>query len=518
MRDGLRERLLDSIGHDLPAALVVFLVALPLCLGIALASGAPLFSGLVAGVVGGVVAGTLSKSPVSVSGPAAGLSTVVLSSIQGLGSFDVFLVCVVWAGVIQLILGYLNVGTIGYFIPYSVIKGMLSAIGLILILKQLPHAAGYDRDFEGDESFFQRDGQNTFSEVFEAFQYFSLVAVLIALVSLFIMVYWDSIRMRISVLKFVPAPLVVVLVAVLINVSLRYWLPGSELGNQHLVNLPGFDGGSGFSSLFTFPDWQHLFDSQVLGIGLTIALIASLESLLSVEASDRMDPYRRSTPLNDELKAQGATNLISGILGGLPVTAVIVRSAANVQAGARTKVSTITHGVLLALSVLAFPQVLKEIPLACLAGILLVLGYKLLAPGQFKSMFQKGPEHYLPFVVTVAGILLSDILVGIGIGLSVAIFFVLKSNYRTAIILVNNDDLYMLKFTKDVSFVHKSSLRLALLKVPVGASLIIDETRSHIIDPDIRETIDEYIVEAPLRSIKVELKRNNTINGHALQH
>lgn len=507
MKDRISQGLLSQSVYDLPASLVVFLVALPLCLGIALASGAPLASGLIAGVVGGLVAGSVSKSNVSVSGPAAGLSTVVFASINELGSFQLFLSAVVIAGAIQLVLGFLRVGSVGYFVPHSVIKGMLSAIGLILILKQVPHAVGYDRDFEGDETFFQGDGQNTFTEIIEAWQYLTAGAAIIAGVSLLIMIYWDRIRYRTRALQFVPAPLVVVLIAVLLNFLFREFLPGFYLSGNHLVSLPGFEGWASAANVFTAPDWTGFAILPVWRIAITIALIASLESLLSVEACDRLDPLHRTTPLNRELKAQGITNMLSGLVGGLPVTAVIVRSSANIQAGAKSKASAIFHGVWLLVSVFTFPHWLELIPLASLAGILIHVGFKLAAPGVFADMYARGKEQFLPFLVTLSAILLSDILIGILIGLVISVFFVLKSNYRTAIILVNNDNLYMLKFTKDVSFMHKSSLKMALQSIPEGASLMIDESKWTVVDSDIRETIDDFVQEAPKRSIQVEVRK-----------
>ncbi len=499
---------LDNLSHDIPAALVVFLVALPLCLGIALASGAPLFSGLIAGVVGGVVAGFLSKSPLSVSGPAAGLATIVLGSIQELGSFPLFLLAVVLAGIIQVILGFLRAGTIGHFFPVSVIKGMLAAIGLILILKQVPHALGYDADFEGDESFFQMDNQNSFTEILKAVDYITPGAIVVSIGSLLILVLWTMpFIQKFAWTKFIPAPLIVVAMGIGLNLLFTNYLPDFAIKESHLVNLGGFDGLRSLGGVITFPDLGGLADLRVYQIAVTIALVASIESLLSIEATDKLDPYRRITPLNAELKAQGAANIVSGMFGGLPVTAVIVRSSANIIAGARTKSSAILHGFFLVAVVLAFPFFLQQIPLACLAGILLVVGYKLNTPELYRSTYRKGVDQFLPFLVTIAAILLSDLLTGIAIGVLVAIFFVLKTNFQTAMIVVNTDSQFLIKFTKDVSFVHKSSLRKALEKIPEKSMVIIDGTKSQFLDADIIETIEDFMLSAPTKSIEVEIKK-----------
>lgn len=502
-------RPVDNLVHDIPASLVVFLVALPLCLGIALASGAPLFSGLIAGITGGIVGGFLSKSPVSVSGPAAGLTSIVIASISDLGSFSVFLTCVVIAGVIQLVLGFLKAGTIGHFFPAAVVKGMLAAIGLILILKQIPHALGYDADFEGDEAFFQMDGQNTFTEIVNSIFNPTPGAIVICLVSIVILYLLSTDRVRrIKLFNFIPGPLVVVVIGIVANVIFSRFIPFLDIREAHMVDLPEFN--SIFDkSLWIMPDINAVSNPKVYVIALTLAIVASLETLLSLEAADKLDPLKRVTPLNHELKSQGIANIVSGILGGLPLTAVIVRTSANVQAGARTKTSTIMHGILLALMVFLFPKVLEAIPLASLAAILLMVGYKLTTPALFKEMYRKGKDQFFPFIVTVVAILFTDLLTGIFIGILVAVFFVLKTNFKSAFILVNNDDQYLLKFTKDVSFVHKSSLRNALDRVPKRSSLIIDGSKSQFLDADIVETIEDFIKSSVTRKIRVELKKTH---------
>ena len=510
MEEKISFRPMDNLAHDVPASIVVFLVALPLCLGIALASGAPLFSGLVAGIVGGVVAGLISRSPVSVSGPAAGLTTIVLASITELGSFSLFLSCVIIAGLIQIALGFIKAGTIGHFFPIAVVKGMLAAIGLILILKQVPHALGYDVDFEGDENFLQPDGENTFSEIISAAGQLSPGAIVVCGISLAILYFWTQLALKkIKWISYFPAPLVVVLLGIGLNYFFQEFVSALEIRESHLVSLPDFSGFRDVGQFLTLPDFNGLLNPRIYVIAITLALVASLETLLSIEAVDKLDPLRRITPLNHELKSQGVTNVISGLMGGLPVTSVIVRSSANVHAGARTKTSAILHGVLLAFVVLAMPDVLKKIPLASLAAILLVLGYKLTTPELYREMYGKGKVQFLPFIITIISILLTNLLAGIFIGILVSVFFVLKTNFKSAIILVNSDSQYLLKFTKDVSFVHKSILRNALEKIPDGASLMIDGSKSQFLDADIVETIDDFIKSAVTRNITVEIKKTH---------
>lgn len=510
MSDKVSFKPLDNLAHDVPAALVVFLVALPLCLGIALASGAPLFSGLIAGVVGGIVAGSLSGSALSVSGPAAGLATIVFAAIQELQSFPLFLLAVVLAGVIQVILGLVRAGTIGHFFPVAVIKGMLAAIGLILILKQIPHALGYDADYEGDESFFQSDNENTFTEILRAFDYLTPGAILVSTISLVILISWNSRWVaRFRWTTYLPGPLVVVALGIILNYVFLQFAPSLAIQDTHLVNLGGFEGLSSLTSVIQWPDFSGLSDPRVYRIAVTIALVASIESLLSIEATDKLDPFRRLTPLNRELRAQGMSNICSGFLGGLPVTAVIVRSSANILAGGRTKTSAILHGVFLVGVVLALPGLLQRIPLASLAGVLLVVGYKLNTPDLYKTTYRKGMDQFLPFLITIAAILFTDLLVGIGIGLLVSLFFVLKTNFQTAVLVVNDHTQYLIKFTKDVSFMHKAKLRRTFEQIPPDSSVVIDGTRCQFLDADIVETIEDFVKSAPAKSIDVELKKSS---------
>jgi MFS superfamily sulfate permease-like transporter len=498
-----------NITQDLPAGVVVFLVALPLCLGVALASGAPLFSGIIAGIAGGIVVGSFSGSHLSVSGPAAGLTTIVLASITKMGSFEAFLVTVVLAGVIQFTLGILKAGTIGNYFPSSVIKGMLSAIGIILILKQIPHAVGYDKDFEGDESFFQQDGRNTFSELIQAYNYIDAGALLICILSLAILIFWESSYVKSKkIVSLLPAPLLVVIIGVLVNEVMKTTLPGWAIGSEHLVSLPVSDGFASFANQFTFPDFSSITTKECWVVAFTIAIVASLESLLSIDAVDKLDPMKRTTPLNQELRAQGIGNMISGLVGGLPVTAVIVRSTANVSAGARTKLSTITHGVLLVLTVLFIPGVLNKIPLATLAAILFQVGFKLAKPSIIINMYKKGKDQFIPFVVTILSILLTDLLIGISIGIAVGVFFVLKTNFKRSLISVNENGNHLIRLTKEVSFLNKALLRRTFNEIPNGSKVLIDGTRSTFIDQDILETINDFRESAPNRNISVELKQS----------
>ncbi len=510
MSSKISNKLSDNLAFDIPASVVVFLVALPLCLGIALASGAPLFSGVLAGVIGGVVVGSLSRSPLSVSGPAAGLTSIVFVSIQDLGSFSVFLSCVVLAGLIQVAFGFLKAGSIGHFVPVAVIKGMLAAIGLILILKQLPHAVGYDVDFEGDESFLQSDGKNTFSDILEAFNYVTPGAIVVAAISLIILVVLDSPSLkRFKIFRVFPSALLVVFVGIAINMLAKNYFPALEIQPSHLVNFSGKSETTRFVDFFTFPDFTQFGNSKVYIVAVTLALVASLESLLSIEAADKLDPFKRITPLDHELKSQGIANIVSGMVGGLPVTSVIVRTSANIASGARTKVSAITHGVFLLLAVVLIPSFLEQIPLACLAAILLVVGYKLTSITLFKEMFKKGYNQFVPFIVTVVAILFSDLLIGVFIGILVSIFFVLKTNFKSAILLVGDHDNFLVKFTKDVSFLNKASLRIVLEKIPHNSSVIIDGSNAQFIDQDIIATVEDFILSAPTKSITVELKKSN---------
>ena len=503
----------DFFKYDFPASVVVFLVALPLCLGVALASGAPLFSGLIAGVVGGIVVGSLSGSALSVSGPAAGLTVIVYMAISKLGSYEAFLLSVFFAGVMQFGFGFVRAGSIGNFFPVSVVKGLLAAVGLILILKQIPHAVGYDIDFEGDENFIQRDGRNTFSGMLDALDVLTPGAIVICLLSLLILYLWE--RPSFKKYKFfemVPGSIVVVALAILLSVLFSKYIPVLELEENQHVSVPLLSEAKGLSSYFILPDFSMLNNPAIYGTALTIAIVASLETLLSIEACDKLDPHRRITPLNRELKAQGVANAVSGLLGGLPVTSVIVRSSVNVNAGAKSKASTISHSVILLFSILAIPEILRMIPLACLAGLLISVGYKLAKPSLFREMFHKGIFQFLPFLTTVVMVVFTDLLQGVLWGVVVAVFFILKTNFNQSMILVSNGDSYLLKFTKDVSFLSKSTLRNIFLRIPPNSKMMIDGSNSIFIDQDIKEAIRDFMKYGMASNIEVELKNISLSN------
>jgi len=506
----------EALASDFSAGLVVFLVALPLCLGIALASNAPLFSGIIAGIVGGLVVGSLSGSPLSVSGPAAGLTVIVALAIGDLGSFNVFLTAVVLAGCIQFVLGIIKAGVIGLYFPSSVIKGMLAAIGLTLILKQLPHALGYDKDVEGDFSFQQVDGENTFTEIVNSINNLQWEAMIIALASVIVILFWDMPFMKRGVLgqirKFLPGPLIAVLIGSLINTFFNGAGDGLvPLSGDHLVKLPVVSSITDFPSLFQFPDFNALGNKATYVTAITLAIVASLESLLSLEATDKLDPLNRISPPNRELRAQGIGNIVSGLIGGLPVTAVIVRSSANVDAGGKTKLSAIIHGVLLSIAVLILPRLLNNIPLASLAAVLILTGYKLAKVSLFRDMAKLGPDQYLPFFVTVVAILFSDLLKGVGIGMVVAIFFILRNNYKLPYRFDPRahkaDGRILLELSEDVTFLNKGAIILTLESIPEGSHLVIDGTRTIHIDYDVLEIIYNFQDQAPVNNIKLELIR-----------
>jgi MFS superfamily sulfate permease-like transporter len=493
---------------DIPASVVVYLVALPLCLGVAVASDALPIAGIIAGIAGGIVTGFISKSHLSVSGPAAGLTAIVSGALGTLPSYEVFLLSVVLAGIFQIILGFLKAGIIGDFIPNSVIKGMLAAIGLILILKQIPHFLGYDEDPLGDEAFLQPDQQNTFSEILQAIKHPSAGAILIGLAAMGILLLFETkwIKQR-KLFTYIPGPLLVVIAGITLNSNFNTCAPNLFLKGDHLVNIPLYDSMAGLFNSLPRPDMNGFFNSSMWFTAITLAIVASLETLLSIEAVDKLDPEKALTPNNWELKAQGAGNIVSGLLGGLPITSVIVRSSANVYAGARSKVSTILHGFLLLVSILFFPQVLNKIPLAALAAILIVTGYKLAKVSLFRSMYQKGWDQFVPFTVTVGAIIVSDLLKGIAIGLLAGLFFVIRSNFKTAVFVVKDEFRYLIRFRKEVSFLNKALVKSTLEKIPDDTAVLIDATRSEFIDKDIVEVMDDFIVNAEKRNIRVYIKR-----------
>lgn len=512
-------RLTSNLRYDAPAALVVFLVALPLCLGIALASGVPLFSGIIAGAVGGIVVSAVSRSPLSVSGPAAGLTVIVVAAVQKLPTFEAFLLAVFLAGAIQILLGVARAGIIGDFIPSSVIKGMLAAIGLILILKQVPHAVGYDRDYEGDISFQQLDGENTFSSLWHLLdQQFTPGAILIALISLVFLFWWDGSSLRKKpVLQYIPGPLVVVVFGVAANMFFHSMFPSIAITPEHLVSIPVSASYQEFLGQFRFPDFSMILNRDVWISAVTIGVVASIETLLSIEAVDKLDPYKRVTPTNRELFAQGVGNMTSGLIGGMPVTSVIVRSSANVDSGARTRMSAILHGVLLLVCVIAIPTLLNQIPLSALAAILISVGYKLTKPQVFFNKYKKGWAHLIPFLVTIVAILLTDLLVGIGVGLLVGGLFVIINNYHSAILHVQEGKNHLIRFKKDMSFMHKYELKRILQIIPEDSNLLIDISGTTFIDLDNIEIINDFIETAHFKNIVVTVRQPEGPNGHVIK-
>jgi len=494
---------------DWKSGIAVFLVALPLCLGIALASGAPLLAGLVAGIVGGTLVSLLSGSELSVSGPAAGLTIIVATAITDLGSFPGFLVAVIIAGLIQVALGLLKMGKIGGFFPSSVIRGMLVAIGIVIILKQIPHAIGDDLDFIGEFEFDQKDGENTFTEIVASFATIKAGAVLISIVGLLILFSWTALGNTFRWLNALPASLFVVLVGIGINELLGLYAPDWFLGNSkdHMVNLPIFASSSEVWGGLVSPDWRFITNPKVYSVAITLAIVASLESLLSLEATDSLDPLKRISSPDRELLAQGIGNISSGLLGGIPITSVIVRSSTNIYAGGKTRMSGFFHGVLLLVAVLALPVYLNKIPLACLASILLYTGYKLAHPKEFKKAISEGWKQWVPFLVTVAVVVGVDLLWGIFVGTLVGLTFVVITNYSSVFTVFQNGNEILIKFQKDVTFLHKMSLKEALRKIPTGSEVYIDTTKVHFMDHDINLLIQEFISTAPERGIEVDLKK-----------
>ena len=504
--------LFKNVKNDLPASIVVFFVAVPLCLGIALASGAPLFAGIIAGIVGGIVVGVASGSPLGVSGPAAGLAVIVLTSIKSLGgSWEAFLLAVVLAGIFQLVLGFAKAGFIAYFFPSSVIKGMLTGIGLLIILKQIPHALGWDKDAIGDESFVQADGQNTFSEILKALDFVTPGALLIAAISLGILILWDTVlTKKHKIFGMINGPLVVVALGITMNYFYQNGILNFSLAADQVVRIPVPENIAGFFSQFTLPDFSAITNIEVWKIAIVLAIVASLETLLCVEATDKMDPDKRITPTNRELKAQGLGNVISGLIGGLPVTQVIVRSSANISFGAKTKISAILHGFFLLISALTIASVLNMIPLASLAAILLMVGYKLAKPSLFKQMYKLGWEQFVPFIVTVVAILTTDLLKGITAGMIVGGFYALLHSYRNShhmeevITTEEGNQIHHLVLAEEVSFFNKASVVKALDKIPANSKVIIDFSKSKSVAYDVLELIKDYEINAKTKNITVD--------------
>ena len=495
---------------DILSGAVVFLVALPLCLGIALASGAPLFAGIISGIIGGIVVGVLSKSQLSVSGPAAGLTAIILAAIGTLGSYQTFLVAVVLAGAIQILLGLVKAGTISNYFPSNVIEGMLTAIGVIIILKQLPHAIGYDVDNEGDFFFIEKNtGHNTFSALIDAVNYSHLGAITVTLVSLAILIAFNKIDF-LKKLKVLPGALVVVIVGVLINEFFKASGSSLAISQDHLVNLPVPKSFNDFTNQFSLPNFAEITRPDVWVVALTIAVVASIETLLCIEASDKLDPLKRYTDTNRELLAQGTGNILSGLLGGLPMTSVIVRTSANINSGGRTKTAAIAHGILLLIAVVSIPAILNKIPLACLAAILLMIGYKLASPTVFKHMWKSGKYQFIPFIVTMVAVVFTDLLEGVAIGLVVSVFFILRANLKLAYFFKKEEyhegEVITIKLAQEVSFLNKAAIKQTLNHLPGKSKLVIDATDTFYIDHDVVQLIKDFLnIGSKDKNIQVSL-------------
>lgn len=517
--------LFANLNSDFAAGLVVFLVALPLCLGIAMASGAPLFSGIISGVVGGIIVGYLSQSHISVSGPAAGLTAIILTAVTDFKAFDVFLLAAFLAGAIQLLLGFVKAGSISNYFPNNVIEGMLAGIGIIIILKQLPHAVGYDTDFEGDEAFFQTDGNNTFSSLLGFFDYIQLGSIVITLISLAILITWDKLP-ALKKLKLIPGALVAVVVGVILNEIFR--VSGSTLAIQkeHLVSLPIPTSFEEFKNIIITPNFSSITNQKVWVVALTIAIVASIETLLCIEAADRMDFQKRYTNPNIELKAQGIGNMISSLLGGLPMTSVVVRTSANNNAGAKSKMAAIIHGVLLLISVLAIPSILNKIPLATLAAILLLVGYKLAKPATFLHFWHYGKYQFVPFIATLLAVVFTDLLKGVALGIVISIIFVLRGNLKRAYSFRKEEyedgDIIHIDLAQEVSFLNKAAIKSTLAKIPENSKVIIDAKDTVYIAHDVLDLITEFKeirsedlnIKVKLKNFKNEYRLENTDNGN----
>lgn len=499
--------LIGGIKENFPSGLVVFLVALPLCLGIALASGAPPLSGIISGIIGGIVVGYISNSNISVSGPAAGLTAIVFSAITELGAFELFLCAGLIAGVIQLILGFIRAGSISNYFPNNVIEGMLAGIGVIIILQQLKHAVGFDKDYEGKENLF--DNGINFSVFTEAFQAIHPGAVIVTVVSIAILLAWDHIP-SLKKLKFVPGALVAVATGIILNeIFIRTGSP-LAISSEHLVTLPVPQSTEDFKNMITFPNISGFTNPQVWIAGATIAIVASIETLLCIEASDRLDTRRRITDTNLELRAQGIGNLASALIGGLPMTSVVVRSSANANAGATSKVSTIIHGVLLLLCVLTIPVLLNKIPLATLAAVLILVGYKLAKPATFKHFWHLGKFQFIPFVATVLAVVFTDLLKGVGIGLAISVFYILQGNMKRAYYLsreeLDDTDEFTIKLSEEVSFLNKAAIKKTLKNIKPGSKITFDARQTSYITTDVLEMIQDFAnVRAKEENIEVEL-------------
>lgn len=504
----INNSVLANLKYDLPAGIAVFLIAIPLSLGIALASGAPLFSGLIAGIISGLVVAPLSGSSLGISGATAGIAVIVWAAIDKLG-FSGFLLALVLAGIFQIIMGLSKAGVIAYYFPSSVINGMLTGMGFILFLKQIPHAMGYDRDYEGDTSFYQSDSYSSFSELAHMVDFSSPAAVMIALVSLAILILWEQPFMkkqRIS--QLFKGALIAIISAVLINEGLQNFYPELALSGNHLVMIPVLNNTRDLLDQMHAPDFSQLGNPAVYLTALTLAVVASLKTLLSVEAVDKMDPYKRVTPTDRELIAQGIGNVCSGLVGGLPLAQVIVRSSIGVQSGAKTKATAFIVGLLLLLAVTFIPTLLNKIPLASLASVLLVVGYKLIRPKVFADMYKAGMYHFIPFCVTILGMIFTDLLFGLVIGLIAALFSILLENYKSPFYFNESHigNKTILKLSEHISFLNKANIQQTLEQLPDHSEVVIDATRAKYIDYDVFEIIENFKIEAQRKHIKLTIE------------
>ena len=504
------KNIFGNLKNDIPASIVVFFVALPLCLGIALASGVPLFAGLISGIVGGIVVGSLSGSSVGVSGPAAGLTAIVLAGLTTLGGYENLLVAVVLGGAIQIVFGALRAGVIGYYFPSSVIKGMLAGIGIIIFLKEIPHFFGYDADPQGDDAFFQANGENTFTALGNMLDNISLGATLIACISLAILILWDKVLSKKGqIFKLVQGPLVAVALGI---VYYLFTQDSADMGisAKHLVSVPVPDDFDSFIGQFTFPNFAIIGNPDVWVTAFTLALVASLETLLCVEATDKMDPHKRTTPTNRELFAQGTGSMIAGLIGGLPITQVIVRSSTNIQAGGQTKLSAIIHGFLLLICVVLIPTVLNLIPLSVLAAVLFLVGYKLAKPSLFVQLYKKGWKQFVPFIVTVVGIVFGDLLIGISLGLVIGIFVILVKSYQNSHFLhleksENGNKRVKMTLAEEVTFINKGAILKELNKLEDDSFLVMDTRKTRFLDNDIVEILDDFKIKAEEKNINIKI-------------
>lgn len=502
------QKLQSYLKSDILSGLVVFLISVPLCLGIALASGAPLFSGMIAGIIGGIVVGSISKSTLSVSGPAAGLTAIVLSGIATIGSFEGFLLAVIIAGIFQVIMGMVKAGTIGYYFPSNVINGMLTAIGIIIIIKQLPHLFGYDAEVFSDGTLNANESHffNTIEAVWNSIH---PGVVITSIVSLLVMLLWDNYKPE--KLKLVPGAGLAVLTGVFINfIFIKTGNTDMIIAPSHLVNLPIPENFSSFIAQFTTPDFTQIINQDVWIVAITIGIVASIETLLTIEATDKLDPKKRFTDSNRELLAQGTGNILSGLIGGIPITSVIVRSSANLNAGAQSKLSTIVHGILLLIGAMLIPRILNYIPLASLAVILVITGYKLCKPSVFISFFKMNKYRWFPFIATVVAIVFTDLLVGVAIGMVIAVGAILIGNLKNTYYLhqdqMDGRKLVRIELSQEVSFLNKAALTMTLDRIPPNSTVIIDATKTFYIDYDVLEMIREYeSIKAPVNNIKAVL-------------